>query len=318
MSTKSTRKPVFILSLDLELLWGLIGTRSYKSIDLLKSAGGTRLRECINFLIDVLEKYRIQATWAVVGHLLVDPCNKEKYLTLETGSGTCTHSLNIHTPSYNSALYFGRDILERILSSTVEHEIAFHSFSHAIFLKIGKEVAELEIKAGVEIAKQFGISFKSFVFPQDKIGHTDVLKKYGFIIYRGETPRFNKLRARALHKVDGLVNEIIAPPVVPKWKDGIWEIQSSMHFCDPKYPFSLLPRAKLGLWRAMRSNMVFHIWLHPWNLLEYKSLSWDFERFIEYVCKKRNEGKITVMTMGNFAVCLNKTYSMDTDVERAL
>lgn len=30
----------------------------------------------------------------------------------------------------------------------------------------------------------------------------------------------------------------------------------------------------------------------PWTLLEYKSLSPDFEEFIEYVCKRRNEEKV--------------------------
>jgi len=297
-------RPIFILSLDLELIWGLIGTRSFKSINLLKSAGGTKLRECINFLLGILEKYRIQATWAVVGHLLVDSCNKGNYLTIKSGSGICTHALSIHTSSYSNALYFGRDILEGILSSTVEHEIALHSFSHAIFSKIGKEAAELEIKAGVEIAKQFGISFKSFVFPQNEIAYTDLLQKHGFIIYRGKTPRHENLLC-VPQKVAGLVDEIVAPPVAPEWKNGIWEIQSSLMFCDPKYPFSLLPRAKLGLWRAIRSNMVFHVWMHPWNLLEYKSLSQNFEQFIEYVCKKRNEEKINVMTMKDLANYMN-------------
>jgi len=315
----SIRKAIFIVSLDLELLWGLINTQSYSSIHLLKRTGGLKLREYIDFLMSVLEKYRIPATWAVVGRLFLNLRHKQEDLLHRCDSRFIdSHSFDVSTDSFNNSLYFGRDILKKILSSTLDHEIGYHSFSHIIFSQISEEVADLEIKAGIEIAKQFGINFKSFVFPQNEIGHTDVLRKYGFIIYRGETLRHSKHRARALHKVDGLVNEIIAPPVVPEWKAGIWEIPSSMHFCDPKYPFSLLPRAKLGLWRAMRSNMIFHIWMHPWNLLEYKSLSWDFERFIEYVSKKRNEGKITVMTMGNFAVCLNKTYSMDTDVERAL
>jgi hypothetical protein len=46
--------------------------------------------------------------------------------------------------------------------------------------------------------------------------------------------------------------------------------------------------------------------MHPWNLLGYRSLSRDFERFVEYVCKRRGEGKIEVMTMGDFALDLSR------------
>jgi SAM-dependent methyltransferase/uncharacterized protein YbaR (Trm112 family) len=56
-------------------------------------------------------------------------------------------------------------------------------------------------------------------------------------------------------------------------------------------------------------NTIFdHFRDKPARALEYKSLFKDFERFVEYVCKKRSEGKIKVMTMGDFAASLNKTY----------
>ena len=65
---------------------------------------------------------------------------------------------------------------------------------------------------------------------------------------------------------------MIAPPVEPKWMDGIWEIPSSMFFCDPQIKFSVLTRAKIGLYRAIRAKKVFHVFLHPHNLLMYPSL----------------------------------------------
>jgi hypothetical protein len=308
----SIGKPVFILSLDLELLWGLINTRSYRAIRLLKRVGGVRLRERIDAVLSVLEMYQIPATWAVVGHLLLDPCHEQSDVSCKHKPRfTNLHSFDICANSCDNTLYFGRDIVEKILSSTVGHEIGHHSFSHPLFSQISEEVADSEIKAGMETAEHFGIILKSFVFPQNKIGHIDVLKKYGLLVYRGETLMQSSLRSRSLNKVNGLINEMIAPPVMPKWKNGIWEIPSSMYFSDPKYPFSLLPRAKLGLWRAIRSNMVFHVWMHPWNLLEYKALGRDFKLFMDYVSRKRNEGKIVVRTMGDFAICLNRMCNVE-------
>ena len=99
---------------------------------------------------------------------------------------------------------------------------------------------------------------------------------------------------------------MIAPPTEPKWMDGIWMIPSSMFFCDAQTRFSVLPQAKLGLYRAMISKKVFHIFLHPHNLLTYPSLKDDLDKFLGVVAKKRDEGKIEVMTMGEFVEILDE------------
>lgn len=104
-----------------------------------------------------------------------------------------------------------------------------------------------------------------------------------------------------IRKFNGGIDKIIAPPAEPKWMDGIWEIPTSMHFHDPQIKFSVLPRAKLGLHRAIKSKRVFHIYLHPQCLLSYSSLKDDLDKFLGVVSKKRDEKKIEVMTMGTFA-----------------
>ncbi|MCK4733219.1 MAG: hypothetical protein KAT65_12250 [Methanophagales archaeon] len=98
---------------------------------------------------------------------------------------------------------------------------------------------------------------------------------------------------------------MIAPPTEPKWKDDVWMIPSSMFFCDPQIKFSVLPRAKIEIYRAIRSKKIFHVFLHPHNLLVYSSLKDDLDRFLAFVAKKRDEGKIEVMTMGEFGEYLN-------------
>jgi hypothetical protein len=98
---------------------------------------------------------------------------------------------------------------------------------------------------------------------------------------------------------------MIAPPAEPKWMDGIWMIPTSMFFCDTQIRFSVLPRAKLGLYRAIRSKKVFHIFLHPHNLLMYPSLKDDLDKFLAFVAKKLGEGKIELMTMGEFVEVLD-------------
>ena len=78
-----------------------------------------------------------------------------------------------------------------------------------------------------------------------------------------------------------------------------------MFFCDSQIKFSVLWRAKLGLYWAIRTKKVFHVFLHPHNLLLYPSLKNDLDRFLEIVAKKRDEGRIKVMTMWAFVGVLD-------------
>ena len=301
--SKEINKPAFIISLDTELIWGYVAYPSHKDMDLLKR-DDKKVRGCIDALLNLFEKHNIPATWAVVGHLFLDHCECEdgtphkdmpRFKEDWYSSDPCTDI-------QKDPLYYGKDIVEKILSNRIEHEIGYHSFSHVVFSECSREVAEAEIKEGIRLAKEFGITLKSFVFPENKIGHIDVLKENGFRIYRGENLGRGNINQNILIRVFNFgINKIIAQPAEPKWMDGIWEIPTSVLFCDSQFKFSVLPRAKIGLYRAIRSKKVFHIYLHPHDLLRYPSLKDDLDRFLEIVAKKRDEGKLEVMTMGEFA-----------------
>ena len=301
--TKELNKSIFIISLDTELIWGYVACPSLEEVSLMKN-DDKKVRGCIDNLLNLFEKHNIPATWTVVGHLFLDHCecedgiphkNMPRFKENWYSSDPCTDIKR-------DPLYYGKDIVEKILSNRIEHEIGYHSFSHVIFSECSREVAEAEIKEGIKLAKEFGISLKSFVFPQDKIGHVDVLREHGFKIYRGEeNKRGKKSQNILIRKFNSAIDEIITSPVEPKWMNGIWEIPSSMIFYDPLIKFSLVPRAKIGLYRAIRSKKVFHIFLHPHNLLRYSSLKDDLDKFLGIVSKKRDEGKIEVTTMGELA-----------------
>jgi len=304
--TKELPNPIFIISLDTELLWGYAGYPSSEVINLMKG-DDKKVRGCIDILLNLFEKHNIPATWAVVGHLFLDHCECEDGIPHKEMPRFKEdwYSADPCTDIKKDPLYYGKDIVEKILSNRVEHEIGYHSFSHIVFSECSREVAEAEIKIGNKLAKEFGITLKSFVFPENKIGYVDVLKESGFKIYRGENGRrrYEPSQNILVRKFNGGLNKLIAPPVEPKWEEGIWKIPSSMYFCDPQIKFSVLPRAKLGLCRAIKAKKVFHIWLHPHSLLLYSSLKDDLDKFLGVVAKKRDcegEGKIEVMTMGEF------------------
>ena len=301
--TKELNKPTFIISLDTELIWGYTAYPAFDAVRLLKN-DDTKGRGCVDTLLGLFKKHNIPATWAVVGHLFLDHCECEDGIPHKDMPRFKEdwYSADPCTDIQIDPLYYGKDIVGKILSNRIEHEIGYHSFSHVDFSECSRKVAEAEIRMGNKLAKEFGITLKSFVFPESNIGHVDILKKYGFKIYRSENlGRYDLNQSFLIRKFNGGMDKMVASPTEPKWMDGIWEIPSSMYFCDYQIKFSVLPRAKIGLHRAIRSKKVFHIYLHPHDLLRYSSLKDDLDKFLGIVSKKRDKGKIEVMTMGAFA-----------------
>ena len=299
-------QPIFIISLDTELIWGIIHTDADAS-SLINDE--KHCRGAIDTLLNLFEKHNIPATWAIVGHLFLDHCEKDGGIPHKDMPRFKEdwYSCDPCTDIRRDPLYYGKDIVEKIISSPVRHEIGYHSFSHVIFSECSREVADAEIKMGSKLAKEFDITLKSFVFPQDKIGHLGVLKENGFRIYRGEIFKRGNMNQRVpIRKINGIVDLIIAKSVKPRMIEGIFEIPSSMLF-SALFPFtySLLPRAKIGMYRAMISNKVFHVWLHPQNLLYQPSLAKNLDKLLAFVAKKREAGKIEVMTMGGLADILD-------------
>ncbi|MDY6833341.1 MAG: hypothetical protein SVY53_00885 [Chloroflexota bacterium] len=294
LSRTPLKQSTFIMSLDTELAWGFLlhpKSRALTSLQNDPSYG----RDMVTFLLRLLEKYYIPATWAIVGHLFLKPGEgrpliskdmasfKENWLDWEFYNNYIAHS----------PLYCGGDIIERILSCRVSQEIGLHSFFHLPLPQCSKQVVTDELEIGVKLAREKGIAPRSFVFPGNDIKHIDILESAGFQSYRGKNlPRWNLLNT-------------INSSNPPKKKHGLWEVPSSICFVDPLLPSSLLPRARILLSNAIRKMEVFHVFLHPHNLLTQPSLAKYLDQFLGTVARKRDEGKLQVMTMQQLATQLD-------------
>jgi hypothetical protein len=77
-----------------------------------------------------------------------------------------------------------------------------------------------------------------------------------------------------------------------------------MLFGDLLRPFTVVSRAKRGLRAALRHNMIFHLWLHPQDLLLDPGLASKLDTFLALVAQQRERGALEVMTMGELATVL--------------
>jgi hypothetical protein len=189
-------------------------------------------------------------------------------------------------------------IVDKIRESDVGHAIAYHSFSHINLCEITRQEAEVEIEDGAKLAEEIGVTFRSFVFPNDRIAHVDVLREHGCISYRGSLPRQNRVAA-----------SLISQPVQPIWVDGIWEIPCSIvfsHSLARLCPGTLLFRARTGMERAVKLRSIFHTHLHPQDLLSNRFLGEAFDRLLKSLAIRRQCGKMQTTTMGKLASSLTK------------
>ncbi len=300
-------KAVLVLSLDVELAWGVLNT-DRNLLNFLRMHKDDS-RNPTTFMLKALEKFDIPCTWAVVGHLFLSHCDRENGIPHREMPRFSEdwYSLDPCSDLRHEPLFYGKDIVEMILSDPVEHEIGFHSFSHVIFSQCSRDVARAEMGASKKIGKEFGIEFKSFVFPRNEVGHVDLLREAGFCIYRGAGNwRWNENQRLFTRKINALADRIHTSPTTPIYEEGIWGIPTCLHFWNAKSPLSSLWQAKQGIKRAVKSKEIFSIYFHPWELLWSPSLKKSVEVLLSFVSRMRDRGRISVVTMGELSAILDR------------
>jgi peptidoglycan/xylan/chitin deacetylase (PgdA/CDA1 family) len=314
--TLSLERGVFTTSLDLELIWGtldLFGPERFRP------ACVTERSEVIDRLLDLFCEFDVQATWLVLGHLMLDRCapeNGKKHPEIVRPAHTWHRKDWFqHDPGGiedDQSIFLGRSLIEKIRACRVPQEIGCHSFSHVIFGDSGcsAETAESEIKASLAAARDLGVEMQSFAFPRNEVGHLDLLSKYGFTCYRGPEPQWYERRAlpSALRRVARSVGVLAAaePPVVlpEETESGLWNIPGSMiyfpmHGLRKYMPVSLrVKRAIKGLNAAARQRKIFHLWFHPTNLAdETNEMFAGLRSILEHASLLRSRDQLSILPM---------------------
>ncbi len=311
---------VFTLSLDFELIWGtldLFGPEAFRRTCELER------QVVIDRLLDLFVEFDIRATWCVVGHLMLDRCggeNGQKHPEIvRPRHGWCRGDWFGHDPGGTEGeapVFLGRSLIEKIRTCPVSQEIGSHSFSHVIFGDAGcsRETAQSEVRACVDAGRQVGLSMQSFSFPRNRVGHREVLAEHGFTCFRGPEPgwyrdgRVPAVIQRLAHLLE--VVTIAEPPVVlPRpTPEGMVEIPGSMVYFPAHGLRRFVPmswrvrRALKGLDAAVDRQRIFHLWMHPTNLVDEMEAMFDgLRQILQHASRLRREGVLAMMTMGELA-----------------
>ena len=253
-------KAVCLISADLEMAWAFRWSKSANNPIELAEKNSIQTRNNVPLILKLSEQYNIPITWATVGHLFLESCERITNVAhpdvkrlpyfentnwkYESGdwfdSDPCTNY-------YKNPAWYAPDLLKMIIENPVKHEIGCHTFSHIDCSDsiCSKEAFDSEINKCKKLANEFDIELKSFVHPGFYIGHLNDLAEFGFTSYR-----------------TNYANELT---FLRKNTSGLWEFRNTMEL-SWRVGWSVnyhIKRYKTIIDRAIKYHKVCVFWFHP-------------------------------------------------------
>jgi hypothetical protein len=310
----------FIFSLDTELATGQFDRDQARHR--LFSPDGSREREAIYRLIDLLEQFDVAGTWAVVGHLFYKACEDCAICPLRDWSGKYSSFEEAYKTS--SPLWYGDDVIDALVRRGARQEIAFHGYSHRIFDEdlMSPEAARVEVQEWLRVGARKGIVPASVTFPRNRAGHLDILREAGLVCYRGEPatpPLFKHGYAGKLMKTMGKLTGLSRVPIFDltcRESGGLVVLQPSEYLFDINRKLELfldsvalhnlrINRIVAGVKRAAREKKMIHIWAHPCDFRTEKDFA-KLRRILVAVSNEVKRGRMRSVGMAEMAGLLTQ------------
>ncbi len=282
----------FVISLDFELFWGMFDKHSL-------SEYGENVRgelTAVPRLLTAFEEGGIHATWATVGMLMTrskaeliglipPPELRPVYEDMDVSSYRYIETKKIGENEIEDPYHFGTSLVRKILA-TPHQEIANHTFSHFYCVDghtNSPEIFAADLEAHHKIAKTYGVTPTSIVFPRNQSTRAALLvcAQHGITAFRGNEDHFlyrprkdseQSYFIRGLRLLDHYLNITgYHTYPVPSKESGVPIDIPSSRFLRPwsitlsTFEFLRLRRIKRSMTHAAKNGEVFHLWWHPHN-----------------------------------------------------
>lgn len=301
--TSPFKKGIVVFSADFEMAWAFrySKTKKNQAVEM-----GLKERKNIPVLLNLFDIYQIPVTWATVGHLFLNECNQDgkalphgemprpqffenRNWIFNTGDW---YSHDPCTNFRSDPAWYAPDLIDMILHTKIQHEVACHTFSHLDFTykNCTKELADAELDACINLAAKKNITLRSMAFPGGTFGNYESLKGKGILCYRKPMKYHIDLPCFDSH--------------------GLIIIPSSLSLDKDPYGWSKefhLQRIKKFLEKTAQYKLVCHFWFHP--SMDSWFLSNVLPDILKIVSDYRYSNKIEILTMNQVA---NK-YSQSND-----
>jgi len=310
---------VFVISLDFELLWGVMDSRGAEYHEQLSN-----VYKVVPKILSLFDQYEVSCTWATVGLLFLESKDEFDFFKPELLPQYKNKKFNPYirlneTFQLDNKLLFASKLIEDIIL-TPRQEVASHTFSHYYCLEDGQSLEEFkcDLESNRKVAEKYNITFDSLIFPRNQFNETylKACSDVGFISYRGNPKHWayqveNRNSSHLLKRMFRLVDAYIPMSGSLRQKVNIEkdlvDIPASLFLRAFSKRVSLIEplrlwRIKWSMSRAAKKGGVFHLWWHPHNFGKNITENLDFlEKILihyQYLNKKYN---FKSMTMANIA-----------------
>lgn len=275
--------PTLIVSLDLELFWGMQDGWELCEYEA-NILGG---KAAIPKMLSLFQKHGIHATWAAVGYLFGEneaqlrryfPSELPTYADPKLSGYRCFGTIG--TDEASAPCYYGRSLLDRIAAADGQ-ELGSHTFSHYYCREPGqtKQQFRADLDAARAIAADQGFDLRSIILPRNQCEpeYTPIMHDAGFTAYRDEENdwihekiHFTPL-LRLLRLADVYLPLTGQGGYIPKVEHGIVNLVGSRMYKPFFKPLGFLEglklrRIKKQMLHAAKNGLTFHLWWHPHNV----------------------------------------------------
>ncbi len=315
----------FVLSLDMELMWGVQENKTIKDY----GPNVLGVWKVLPRMLDLFVKRDIHCTWAIVGFLFcankeriyaIMPEKRPRYTNMKQSSYAWLEGIGSdeHDDPYHYA-----PTLINLIRETPNQEIATHTFSHYYCQAQGqsKEEFRQDILAAIEAAEPFDIKYKSIVFPRNEVNqdYLEVLAENGINVYRGYELNWIRTKAvanrieivqRAFRFVDTYLN--ITGANCHALEDTVkmnnmFDISASRFLASYSPRLAWLERLKIRrikgqMLHAAQNGQIFHLWWHPHQFGRHIEQSMkNLDEILEYYAVLKNTYGFESLTMEEMA-----------------
>jgi hypothetical protein len=304
------------LSLEVELGWGMHDLLEPDRFDII-SPERRKETETLFGLLDLCDRLDIQITFDVVGHLFLEECSGRHESPHRSGWFDADPGTSVE----RDPLFYAPDMIERIRRSATDHELASHTFSHALFEETSREALGWDLEKSKETHESAGLEPpRSLVPPRHQQPDRALLREHGIDVVRlplaGNDPRIdNGLQA---YKWLLTRQQVVEPPAIT---DGIVETpctsyaslaagylpmgQLPPHPVFRVHPTTLLQRRfrsylHQGLRTAAKEDGFTHYWAHLYDISNDTVLK-PLVSFLRDLAEYRDRGAVEVATMDELA-----------------
>lgn len=321
---KKINKGTFVISLDLELIWGQLDQKNWDGYKQNVING----RIAIFDILKLFDRYNIHATWACVGFMATESRDEiKKYAPIELPNyddyekNTYMFVDNFLDNESVEPCCYGKSIIKEILKYQYQ-EIGTHTFSHYYCNENGAQVSSFrsDVEAAIKLLGDvYGVSVHSLVLPRNQLlkEFVDSLEDTSICCIRGNAKGYDTPNNRVvafLQRIMRLIDSYI--PVyghqcseVNEIKSGLYDIPASRFFRPYNSFLRFFERLKIHrikgqMLYAAKNGKIFHLWWHPHNFgKDTRIMLKQLEEILKYYKKLERKHNFISSTMYE---CVNR------------